>query len=351
MISNRPIKYSNFRECWGRICLLVVCLSAGACAVPRWDQPDQTFVSDNELSAAALDRQGLNFAAQSRLVDAELKFRQALYLYPQAETISFNLAVVLDQAGLTEEAISIYNELLARYPEAIQYRVGLGHAYLSSQNFDLAVKHYSLALSLSEKLNNKKAQSDIARSLSVIYFSAGQEEQALCYSRLAQALDDSSPEEMVRHMRLMIGTGHGVSEQQNFRDFIEAHKLEKDPRVDTLQALLAFALGNFKESKDRTDEAYDLATNLPDLRKDLIVLTKVLARLVPKPTPSPDSSSQLLPNTGGENSTDSTSDSTSGEDEIAIDADLVSGGISLYWPANLVAEAANLIETDVKPDA
>ena len=58
------------------VILLIVLLFG--CALPEPEGPEQEFVPDREIQVVSLTREGLAYAKRSRLVDAELKLRQAV---------------------------------------------------------------------------------------------------------------------------------------------------------------------------------------------------------------------------------------------------------------------------------
>lgn len=94
--------------------LLLVGAWLGGCALPAADDASrQTVVPISDVAAVSLFREGLNYTKRGRLVDAELKLRQALWIYPKAGNIQQSLAAVLARNGNEAEALRWIRTILA----------------------------------------------------------------------------------------------------------------------------------------------------------------------------------------------------------------------------------------------
>ncbi len=256
-----------------RFCLLAGLVLLMGCASPDVRRP-QKLVSDKELLAIALVREGSTNFAQSRFMDAEIKFRQALYLYPDAQNIQRDLAISLGKLGFLSEA----EQLLARLPnEASQ--ITLLKAAMYYENGELAKARAAYMQALGDLLTNNKTQQalDVTRSLAVLEFLQGHEEEALCYSYSAFALANpgvSSPtvlDEGVRHAKLLLALGAVRSSQEFATKLIDPKVTQGDARVYFNLALTNYALGDVKnainnvvKSKESgaTDRGLDAQLNL-----------------------------------------------------------------------------------------
>jgi tetratricopeptide (TPR) repeat protein len=190
----------------GGALLLTVC-TAG-CALPAPEVEEQQFVTPKEITIVSLTREGLEYAKRSRLVDAELKLRQAYFLAPDQFTIALNLAVVLDRQGLYGEARALYRELRKQKPRSVKLLSALAHVYVNQYEFGEAERLYieALTIALDENLGTEIVQ--VSRSLSVLNFLRGDEEAAICWSQFVLQFS-KEPAQIYRHARLLLALDRG----------------------------------------------------------------------------------------------------------------------------------------------
>jgi tetratricopeptide (TPR) repeat protein len=77
------------------------------CALPQQDRKNTLSIPQSEITAISILREGLVLYRKSRFEEAELKFRQALYLAPDSTEIKANLASALRAQQLFDEALEV----------------------------------------------------------------------------------------------------------------------------------------------------------------------------------------------------------------------------------------------------
>ncbi|MDC0357854.1 tetratricopeptide repeat protein [Oligoflexia bacterium] len=234
--------------------LLITCVLLSACALPAPEKGRQEFIPDLELTIVSLVEQGLSYYGRSRLIEAELYLRQAQYLAPDEEHITFNLAVVLERQGLFDESIAIYTKLLEGKPYSIRYLSGLAHVYLTLGTFSEAEKIYLEALELAIERDDPIKMTNLARNISVLYFRLGDEEQALCYSDLAASFS-ADREQIKRQARLLIALEYYQPAIKVLEEFMSKQEVLLDSGLLAPLAMANYGLENYQQALDVAQKA------------------------------------------------------------------------------------------------
>ncbi len=311
--------------------LLLVVLSS--CALPR-ELPDlERYVTPREQEVVALTREGLAYAKKSRNTDAEMKFRQALYLAPEADNIQYNLAVTLDKQGLYDEAVSYLSELLERTPKSLVYRDAMAHALLGAKDFDRAKELYEQVyqIALDEKKDAFRVAS--ARNLATIAFRLGEEEDAHCWSSLA--LDGKkTPEQLSRHAGLLLALGRAADTRKTLQDSLNVE--DPSPILASRFALALYGEEQFEDAFRLSDNA--LAKNVPDATDEFeLTLVNVLALRRLGDLPAWARQIYLIVPEDEEDDEDDEDDPFKQREKI-LEADLLENPRTLYWPVNLLED-------------
>jgi len=190
--------------------LVVFVLILSACALPRDPYGVQQVVPTTEVKVAAFVREGMDLLGRGRNMDAEINLRKALYLSPDSQTVRRNLAVILGRQGLYEESEELLLGLLQENPASLSTVSSLAQIYFDQGDFDRARLRYMELLELSEgselpRVNEIRAEA--LRSLAVLEFTVGNEEEALCYSGEAYNQSRGREQELARHARLLNAIG------------------------------------------------------------------------------------------------------------------------------------------------
>jgi len=102
----------------------------------------------DETAARALAAIGETYMRQEKLEDAHSYFQQAMEVFPEDETLAFNVGEIYFSQGNIEKAIEYFN-LAVRFQEnwAPPYR-RLGYAYLNRGEYKLALESFQKFLAL-----------------------------------------------------------------------------------------------------------------------------------------------------------------------------------------------------------
>lgn len=220
--------------------LALLGMTLSGCALPRSEYADQQFVSRPELTAVSLAKDGMGYASQGRFIDAELNFLGANYLYPDAQNIQENLALVLIETQQFERAEKILVELSSKWPARVRYKSALARLHLRNSRYDLARKIYmEIFYDALQRLDPITA-ADSARSLSVLFFQLGVEESALCFSELA-LLERPDDLEREKHLRLLNATGMHFLASKLLGDYADLYGMESISNLIMWQYILALA--------------------------------------------------------------------------------------------------------------
>lgn len=223
-----------------QICGVVLLAAIAGCAAPGVEI-EQSFVSRPEAVAVRLAREGASYFAQGRFVDAEFRFRQALYLFPRVFNLRFNLAASLGRGGAFAESEQILRELLTESPGNLAVREAVAELFYSSGRFAEAARWYDELLEESVTEGKAELSARYAQSLAVLSFRIGEEERALCYSQRALAFAPSVAQ-LYRHARLLIALGLARQSQDLVNKQLET--AATDPSLLFLRAMLEYISGN-----------------------------------------------------------------------------------------------------------
>lgn len=253
-----------------------------SCALPSPEYENQTFVPKKDILANSIYQEGVELYKAGRMIDAELKLRQALYLYPQAENIKANLALILKSNSLFKEANDIYLDLIKRYPEAYDYQFALADSYYRERRFKEANRMYQKAMLGYETLPDFGKAAQAARSMASVYFLQGGEEDALCSSNEAHVYTPGQ-EQMIRHIRLLLATGYSQLADQSLSPLVQNTEEIKDPSLLKLSALVFFGDNKLAETKTFLDLAYESQTaGLKESDAELEILRRIIAYKYPE---------------------------------------------------------------------
>lgn len=301
-----------------RISLLaILILTFSSCAVPRGRAAPEEFISRRDVSGVELVREAIALYRRKRLVEAELAFRQAEFLYPNAKNIKLNLAAVLSDIGSYDEARAVYNKLLKADPESLEILEGLAAVEIASGNFSEAVKKYDRLYQIVTKRKQFELASRYARNAAVASFRNGSIEEAVCYSSDALSLKPR-PDELIRHVRLLMGLGMYQGALNAIATRVPGPQVEANPELLHQRALLHFALGEYEKTVESEIVALEFA-RVPNLSQSEMDYVRVLAL-------------RELGELEGDN-----------EDEQEIlNYTPLQEKIRLYWPGNLIERIVEL---------
>ncbi|MEN9846053.1 MAG: Tetratricopeptide repeat [Pseudomonadota bacterium] len=247
-----------------------------SCAIPRdntkfsLSRPgahgeQEVFASSKDLRVAGLVSEGLTFANKGRLFNAEGRFRQAYYLEPTNDRIAFNLAVIANQSGESDEALSILEGLLAKEPRNPHYLHALAEVRESQGQHEIAKRTLKEAFSIFKSANNAPRAAIMARSIANIAFGTGYEQEAICYSFEALSLSPT-PQQVAAHARLLVG----LNLFDQVIDFIQAHKpLAGEALTFHALGMAYFARGDLKSALEAEDNAVGRLTQAPELSQEI----------------------------------------------------------------------------------
>ena len=241
---------------WG---LGVIALLVSGCALPAPEYPEETFVPQREIQVVSLYQEGLYYFSRSRFVDAEFRFRQVLYLMPDMENARLNLAATLANEESYEEAEELFRELLQQNEESSQVLAGLARMYFENGDYARAIEYFDRGLALAEKYKEYERAANFARSLSVLYFKIGDEQQARCYSEYALNLNNAG-DALFRHAKLLIGLGLPEQAQELITAAASHRDVKKDPQLLEALGLAQIAQEKYGEALSLIETGIDLKT-------------------------------------------------------------------------------------------
>jgi tetratricopeptide (TPR) repeat protein len=226
---------------------------------------EEVFASSKDLRVAGLVSEGLSFANNGRLFNAEGRLRQAYYLEPTNDRIAFNLAIIANQSGESDEALTIMEALLAKDPRNPHYLQALADVWGAQGEHETAKVKLKEAFSIFKSAGNAPRAALVARSISNIAFGIGNEQEALCYSYEAFSLSPTPPQ-VSAHARLLVGL--------NFFDqaieFVRANKpLAGEPAAFHALAMAFFAKGDNAAALEAEDNAVGRISQAPELSEEI----------------------------------------------------------------------------------
>ncbi len=231
-----------------RIFIIFVILLFCSCASPVPDFEKQTFIPKREVVVNSLYQEGIAQYRSGRFIDAELKMRQAIYLYPEAENLRSNLALILKSSGLYEESNQIYLDLIQRYPEAYDYKFALAESYHRQKKNQESSALFRELMYDFEKLPEISKAAHSARSLANLYFIEGYEVDSYCSSAEA-FMYSADADQRVRHIRILLALGYSKQAEEMLLPLIEQPSDIKDLAILKLASLVYFGVNDIEQSK------------------------------------------------------------------------------------------------------
>ncbi len=289
-----------------RMCssVLAALLFLTACAAPA-PQPVISSISDKEFKAIELSREALDFMNRSRFDEAEQRLLRVLYLFPGDRGSLINLAVTYQNEQRFDEAHAIYSELEKK--EGQSYDTILGHAqiYLAEGSWRSAAAHFEKGLNLAIERNEPLRISSISKSLAVMYFKYGFEEQARCYSDIS-VYHNGDAVESLRYARLLSAVGDSMMAysflKSNAQQFVRSN-----PALLSQLALVTLESGREEEAAEYERLAWDAITADSNSSEELKLLSYLLNDPISKD-----------------------------EDEAELFRQDFSDAVKLYWPSGLL---------------
>ncbi len=250
-------------------------LLLAGCALPTPDKPSE-FVRDKEIFASKIARSGMAQLNRGQLIDAELSFRQALYLYPKLYNLKLNLATTLGKQGQLEEAQTLFEELIETSKTPWEIRIAQADMFYAAADFQRARRYYLESYQLASKANALNVVASLNRSLAVLAFKMGDEQEALCRSQEAYSLQPS-PDEAYRHARMLLALNHVKSASELFAQIAFQQAGAKpgpltEPRLLYLAGLNEFAQGNFESALKNSISSLDLGVADFGLEAEVVLL-------------------------------------------------------------------------------
>lgn len=305
------------------------------CALPREERVNQSFVPDKELFAANLVKEGLNYYGRSRYVEAEMRFQQALYLFPNLDGVKQNLAVVLEDQGRFEEARDIYLELRTRKEGTNSFLLSLGRVSVRLGQYTDAEDYFQQGFDMAWETADWGWAAMFARSLSSLYFRLGDEERANCYSGIALDLK-VDVEEAYRHSRLLAAM-HLVGANERLLDkFLAMGGVFKGMSLVSQRAEAHLAKAQYQEAFDSAKESMMLTMDRPEAQFETRLALLIADRLRTK-TPEEI-----------EKAEENADETAAHELEILLDPRL-DGSNTLYWPLKMLDDLAQ-IRSEIPPE-
>lgn len=258
-----------------RIVALIVVLSfLSSCAVPPAAIDTAGFVQSRELQTAGLVREGLQFLGQGRYVDAELSFRQALYLFPGADNVRENLAIALIGTGQLGESETILLELARKYPRASRFYNRLGELYYTDRRYTESLAALNKALTVAFSRREYATAAATLRSLATLSEQRGLGEEAVCYSAEALSLKQEAGE-FIGHARILLSE-HRYEEA--IRLPVAAVGGSTDIRMEwqRLSTMAMYATGKWESVWQSATEVLDRREGIFSVRDEFEIL-RILA--------------------------------------------------------------------------
>jgi len=259
-----------------RFLFLAVSVVVTSCAVPRSHKDfslsrpglgdnQEEFVSSTDLRVAGLVSEGLSFANNGRMFNAEGRMRQAAFLEPSNDRIAFNLAVILNQSEQSAEALAILERLLAKEPQNPNYLQAAADVLVSEGRHEEAKSKLKEAFAILKAAKNSARAAVVARSISNIAFGVGSEQEALCYSYEALTLAPSAVQ-LGFHASTMVALNLYESASRFINEQVELDPARgSGSQVHFAHGLALGAVGQSEKSLQEVEVALDLLGDNPDI--------------------------------------------------------------------------------------
>lgn len=280
LVCNMAEKRASYFDQTGLLTLMVsVLLGSGfvGCAPPRRPADnavgfikneqgeDVPFASIRELTVGGLLNEAMLLAKKSRFRDAEMRLRQARYLEQGNEKLEFNLAVLLNQTGQSDEAQEILQGLLQRRPGYPDYLVVLADSLRIGGNGAEGRKLLREAFNIFKRADNIPRATVVARSIANIDFGLGLEQEALCYSYEALTLSPGS-QQFGPHLRMLVA----LNQIKKAKELLDTSLLTtpgwlQDPLVQHIRGLVLYVLQDYTGALAAEENALNLIESMPEL--------------------------------------------------------------------------------------
>ena len=248
------------------VCVLLALL-LNSCALPR-SADGGNFVPQSDLLAVSLARDAASYFQQSRFIDAELSYRQALRVAPQAYNIQRNLARTLVKLGSFDEAERIYSKLALSKSDDQTLKLALAALYYEKGDFRKAEELYKALLELQIRSGEWGQAAETQRNLAAMYFRVGRELDALCLSEQALNLSPTMDQTM-RHLRLLLALGRFATAAGVLNRIALDAPERLTPEFATLSALASYGSGDVPTAFARADQFVRLQGKDAGLQTDL----------------------------------------------------------------------------------
>lgn len=269
---------------------MCLCLGLMGCAIPReqttfsipsGNPEGGAFLSSQQLLVAGLVSESLRYGKKGRFFEAEVRLRRALYLDPSNNNIAFNLAVVLAQSGSTEEAMDLLEDLRVRLRNPPHVLVALADIYNAEGRYSKARELLKEAFQTYKRAENLPQAASLSRSISNIALAEGLEQEALCYSSEAFALDPTA-QQLGYHGMLLVGLNLFNDAEQFITASITGNSaLGAAPLVHHALALAKFGRHDYKGALAQEEMAQDLLSVDPELGTEVNVVWWLLMQREP----------------------------------------------------------------------
>jgi Tfp pilus assembly protein PilF len=218
-------------------------------------------VASKDLLAVRLANEAMGYSNQGRLIDAALKFHQALYLSPHAKNLQRSLASTYERLGLPEEATNLYQSLSKDAPSDPSLTAGSALAEIRRAAYQPAYSLLEKSLWQFVDKGDWSGAANQAQSISALAFRLGDEEKALCFSELSVHLAPS-PARQLRRIRLLTAQGRIKAARKELASAMSDTFFRTDSDALLAQALLFFAEGTYSSAAEAAQRG--LLTNPQD---------------------------------------------------------------------------------------
>lgn len=259
----------NFRGVCGALLFVLI-----GCALPPSDTTRQTLVPERDVQAVRYTREGINFMRSGRYLDAEMSFLRALTIEPNAERIVTNRGVALFMQERYDEALEIFQALEKRDDGSLGYKLWIGRTLVELGRYKDGVTKLQDALAEAVKKEDLSSSASFSRTLSVIYFEAGDESRAICASSDAFNFTPNAVE-AVRHARLLSAIGYSQNGAAFLQNFFGATTL---PSADAhlIYAQAALVAESYEGAADFLQDAVLMDPQEPDTQYLMKLLVLVM---------------------------------------------------------------------------
>lgn len=261
------------------------------CAIPRdhhlfsvgssSDQPSTPFLSTDALLSSGLASESLSYGSKGRLFESELRLRKALALDPDNSNIRFNLALVLGQSGVTEEALVLLDGLRAKQGRTPRLLIAEADIRNSLGDLDGARELLKEAFVAFKSVDNLAQAALVARSISNLAFAAGAEQEALCYSYEALMLAPN-PQQLGYHGSLLVGMNLFAQANSYLQGEISRQPgMGASVSVHQALALAKFGVGDMHAALKEAEISQDLLAENPELANEVNAIWWLLRKVEP----------------------------------------------------------------------